>query len=111
MRQSSTRAKNGCAGKSTRTPWSRAWSLLKRSVVGTYHHMSVKHLPAYLDEMEFRFNRRDNPYLFRDTLLVLLHGDALPYRVLIERADPGELQRENDALLRREATRQARRPR
>lgn len=78
-----------------------AWSLLKRSVVGTYHQISVKHLPAYLDEMEFRFNRRENPYLFRDTLLVLLHGDALPYRKLIERVDPGERQRENDALTRR----------
>lgn len=78
-----------------------AWSLLKRSVVGTYHHMSVKHLPAYLDEMEWRFNGRDNPYLFRDTLLVLLHGDALPYKLLIERDDPGERQRENDALIRR----------
>lgn len=87
-----------------------AWSLLKRSVVGTYHQISVKHLPAYLDEMEFRFNRRDNPYLFRDTLLVLLNGDALPYRKLIERVDPGERQRENDALMRREALRQARRP-
>jgi transposase-like protein len=80
-----------------------AWSLLKRSVVGTYHQISVKHLPAYLDEMEFRFNRRDNPYLFRDTLLVLLHGDALPYHILIERDDPGERQRENDALMRRTA--------
>jgi transposase len=78
-----------------------AWSLLKRSVVGTYHQMSVKHLPAYLDEMEWRFNLRENPYLFRDTLLVLLHGDALPYRKLIERVDPGERQRENDALTRR----------
>jgi transposase-like protein len=87
-----------------------AWSLLKRSVVGTYHHMSIKHLPAYLDEMEWRFNNRDNPYLFRDTLLVLLHGDALPYTVLIERDDHGEHQRENDALMRREAKRQARRP-
>jgi len=85
-----------------------AWSLLKRSVVGTYHQISIKHLPAYLDEMEWRFNQRENPYLFRDTLLVLLHGDALPYRVLIERADPGERQRENDALIRREAKRQAR---
>jgi transposase-like protein len=85
-----------------------AWSLLKRSVVGTYHHMSVKHLPAYLAEMEWRFNRRENPYLFRDTLLVLLHGDALPYHVLIERDDPGERQRENDAFMRREAKRQAR---
>lgn len=33
--------------------------------------------------MEFRFNNRENPFLFRDTLLVLLHGDALPYRELI----------------------------
>lgn len=88
-----------------------AWSLLKRSVVGTYHHMSVKHLPAYLDEMEWRFNGRENPYLFRDTLLVLLHGDKLPYKILIERHDPGERQRENDALIRREAKRQARRDR
>lgn len=80
-----------------------------RSVVGTYHHMSVKHLSAYLDEME-RFNNRENPYLFRDTLLVLLHGDALPYQVLIERDEPGQCQRENDALMRREARRQARRP-
>jgi transposase-like protein len=86
-----------------------AWSLLKRSVVGTYHHMSVKHLPAYLDEMEWRFNGRENPYLFRDTLLILLHGDKLPYKLLIERDDPGERQRENDALMRREAKRQARR--
>lgn len=78
-----------------------AWSLLKRSIVGSYHHISVKHLPAYLDEMEWRFNRRENPYLFRDTLLVLLHGDALPYRKLIERVDPGERQRENDALTMR----------
>lgn len=85
-----------------------AWSLFKRSIVGAYHHMSVKHLPAYLDEMEWRFNGRGNPYLFRDTLLVLLHGDALPYHVLIERDDPGEQQRENDALIRREAKRQAR---
>jgi transposase-like protein len=87
-----------------------ARSLLKRSIVGTYHHRSVKHLPAYLDEMEWRFNNRENPYLFRDTLLVLLHGDALPYDVVIESDDPSERQRENDALIRREAKRQARRP-
>ena len=60
------------------------WSLFKRSVVGSYHKVSIKHLPAYLDEMEFRFNGRENPFLFRDTLLVLLHGDTLPYRKLID---------------------------
>ena len=59
------------------------WSLFKRGIVGSYHQLSVKHLPAYLDEMEFRFNGRDNPYLFRDTLLVLLNGEALPLKKLV----------------------------
>lgn len=80
-----------------------AWSLLKRSVVGTYHQISVKHLDAYLDEMEFRFNRRDNPYLFRDTLLVLLHGDALPYAKLIEKPDLDAERRARDLEMKRTA--------
>jgi hypothetical protein len=29
------------------------WNLFKRSVVGTYHQMSAKHLLAYLDGMGF----------------------------------------------------------
>jgi transposase-like protein len=45
------------------------WSLLKRSVTGTYHKLSIKHLDAYLDELEWRFNNRDNSYLFRNTLI------------------------------------------
>jgi transposase-like protein len=65
------------------------WSLFKRSIVGSYHQLSLKHLPAYLDEIEFRFNNRDNPFLFRDTLLVLLSGDPLPYRTLVDK--PGQL--------------------
>jgi len=64
------------------------WSLFKRSIIGSYHQLSVKHLPAYLDEMEFRFNTRDNPYLFRDTLLVLLHGEALPLKKLVDKPGP-----------------------
>ena len=63
------------------------WSLLKRSVVGTYHQLSAKHLPAYLDEMAFRFNNRDNPYLFRDTLLRMIEGETLPYADLVN-AEP-----------------------
>lgn len=59
------------------------WSLFKRSVVGTYHQLSAKHLPAYLDEMAFRFNNRDNAYLFRDTLLRMIHGETLPYAELV----------------------------
>lgn len=64
------------------------WSLFKRSIVGSYHQLSVKHLPAYLDEIEWRFNNRDNPYLFRDTLLVLLHSDPLPYKELVGKKGP-----------------------
>jgi hypothetical protein len=38
----------------------------------TWHKVSSKHLPAYLDEMRFRFNNRKNPYLFRDAVLKLI---------------------------------------
>ena len=58
------------------------WSLLKRSIVGSYHKVSVKHLDSYLDELEWRFNNRENPYLFRDTLLKLLSSESLRYSEL-----------------------------
>ncbi len=63
-----------------------AWSLLKRSIVGSYHQLSEKHLQAYMDEFAFRFNNRENPYLFRDTLRRLIDADALTYRSLVEGA-------------------------
>jgi len=56
------------------------WSLLKRSIVGSYPKVSVKHLDSYLDELEWRFNNRKNPFLFRDTLIKLLKADSLPYQ-------------------------------
>ncbi len=33
-------------------------SLLKRSIFGAYHHFSTKHMPRYLREREFHWNRR-----------------------------------------------------
>jgi transposase-like protein len=60
-----------------------AWSLFDRSIIGAYHKLSAKHLPAYLDEFAFRFNNRANPYLFRDTILALIAGDSLSYRELV----------------------------
>ena len=59
------------------------WSLFKRSIVGSYHQLSVKHMPAYLDEVSFRFNNRENPHMFRDTLLKLLAAKAMPFRRLV----------------------------
>ncbi len=60
-----------------------AFSLFKRSIVGAYHQVSAKHLPAYLDEFEFRFDNRNNPYLFRDTLLKLIEAPKMEYKELI----------------------------
>ncbi len=62
-----------------------AFSLLKRGIVGSWHKVDAKHLPAYLDEMCFRFNNRKNPYLFRDTIIKLIHTPNLQYRELTAR--------------------------
>lgn len=35
------------------------WALLKRQIIGIHHWVSPKHLPRYVDEMTWRFNRRD----------------------------------------------------
>lgn len=59
------------------------WSLLKRSIFGSYHKLSTKHLDAYLKELEWRHNNRENPYLFRAIMLKLITADNLPYQVLI----------------------------
>jgi transposase-like protein len=59
-----------------------AFSLLKRGIIGSWHKISAKHLSAYLDEMTFRFNNRNNPYLFRDTLLKLIEAPVLEYKKL-----------------------------
>ena len=60
------------------------WALLKRGYVGTYHHMSRKHLGRYVAEFAGRFN--DRP---RDTLDQMaemargLVGGRLRYRDLV----------------------------
>jgi transposase-like protein len=59
-----------------------AFSLFKRGVVGAWHKVSVKHLPAYLQEMTWRFNNRKNQFLFRDTLQRLLASENLEYKEL-----------------------------
>lgn len=58
------------------------WSLFDRSVVGAYHKLSVKHLPAYLDEAAFRWNNRTNAYWFRDTIMRLVEGETLTFAEL-----------------------------
>ena len=36
------------------------FSILKRGIDGTYHHISEAHLPRYLAEFDFRYNNRSN---------------------------------------------------
>lgn len=59
------------------------WSLLDRSIIGAFHQVSAKHLDLYVDELEFRFNNRDNPYLFRDTIMRLLQTETLRFKELV----------------------------
>jgi len=59
-----------------------AFSLLKRGIMGSWHKISAKHLPAYLDEMTFRFNRRKSANLFLDTLRHMVTAPVLTFQKL-----------------------------
>jgi transposase-like protein len=59
-----------------------AFSLLKRGIIGSWHKVSAKHLPAYLDEMTFRFNRRKSQTLFLDTLRHMVTSSVLTFERL-----------------------------
>lgn len=57
------------------------WSLLKRSIEGTYVSIEPFHLFRWLDEQAFRFNRRKQKdgAGFSNTL-AFLSGEPLRYR-------------------------------
>ena len=56
---------------------------IKRSLHGTYHHLSSKHLPRYLAEFSYRFNRRFSlREMFPRLAFVALRTAPMPYRVL-----------------------------
>jgi transposase-like protein len=59
-----------------------AFSLLKRGIVGSWHKVSAKHLAAYLEEMTFRFNRRNKSDLFLDTLRHMVTADPVTFEEL-----------------------------
>ncbi len=57
-----------------------AFSLLKRGIVGTWHKVSARHLPAPLDKMCFRFNNSKSAFLLRETIIRLIHAPSLGYK-------------------------------
>lgn len=44
------------------------WALLKRGLLGTFHHVSRRYLPLYLREFTFRYNHRTDPHRFERML-------------------------------------------
>lgn len=60
------------------------WSLLKRSIKGTYVSVTPPHLDRYVDEQAFRFNERkkDDGSRFR-FVVSSVEGKRLTYKALI----------------------------
>jgi hypothetical protein len=60
-----------------------AFSLFKKGLYGSFHHVSTKHLSRYCNEFSFRFNRRkEQEKIFEDTAKNLIHGKTLTYERL-----------------------------
>ncbi|MEP7076045.1 MAG: IS1595 family transposase, partial [Acidobacteriota bacterium] len=62
------------------------WSLLKRSIKGTYVSVAPEHLQAYVEEQAFRFNQRKHKDNDRGRFVALLEsisGKRLTYKELI----------------------------
>lgn len=63
------------------------FSILKRGIVGTFHHVSKKHLHRYLSEFDFRYNAREISDGERAILAVKgIEGKRLMYRDSCARA-------------------------
>ena len=57
------------------------FSIFKRGVIGTYHHMSEAHLGRYCREFDFRYNTRQFTDAERtDIAIVGAIGKRLTYR-------------------------------
>ena len=71
-------------------PWiHRAFSLMKRWSLGTYHGLRRKHVDTYLNEFVFRYNRRFHRHVSFETLLGLAaHKEPASYWDIIKRDNP-----------------------
>lgn len=57
------------------------FSLLKRGIIGTYHHVSEKHLHRYLAEFDFRYNaRKDSDEVRTMAAMKGIEGKRLQYK-------------------------------
>lgn len=57
------------------------FSILKRGIIGTYHHVSSQHLKRYLAEFDFRYNERKIPDADRAAAALRgISGKRITYR-------------------------------
>jgi len=58
-----------------------AFSLLKRGIMGSFRRISIKHLHRNVSEFEYRFNRRQSPNRFEETLERMARAKPMPFVV------------------------------
>lgn len=58
------------------------WSLLKRGLIGSFHQVSVKHLPRYMAEFDYRFNNRKDTDIFIKTIGRMCGVEPMQYKQL-----------------------------
>ena len=71
-------------------PWShRAFALMKRWALGTYHGLRRKHVDTYLDEFVFRYNRRFYRHVSFEVILGLAaNHEPASYWDIVKRENP-----------------------
>jgi hypothetical protein len=77
-------AKEYARGDVTTNTVESSFSLLKRGLTGTFHHVSEAHLQRYANEFDFRWNTRTKmgytDLMRADEALQGIHGKRLTYR-------------------------------
>ena len=76
-------SKTYAIGRTHRNTIENCFSLFKRGLTGSFHHVSIKHLGRYCTEFSYRFNRRDQQQaMFQETKRNLGYGKTLPYKTI-----------------------------
>jgi transposase-like protein len=61
------------------------WSMLKRGIIGIYHHVDKKHLDQYVEEFAYRYNSRNIKDVERFVNLLSQCAGRLTYAKLIQK--------------------------
>ena len=48
------------------------WAIVKRAIFGQFHHVSKKYLPLYLNELNYRYNKRNDFNNLEDILCLAI---------------------------------------